>query len=229
MATQTTVTIVGGGNSAHVLIPFLTVSGHTVNIMTRRPEVWNKTVSVEMYDDKTGDVILDTIKGSLSKISSDPAEVIPSADVIVLCMPVHKYREALHRLAPHIDKTKEVFVGTIYGQAGFNWMVHEIERKFSLKNTVCFAVGLIPWICRTLEYGRLGANYGGKYHNVVAVSPADRFDRLNEIFLDDISYKIHGKGKFLQAGSFLSLTLSVDNQVCRYYCYCILCVASNGS
>ena len=24
---------------------------------------------------------------------------------------------------------KDVFVGTVYGQAGFNWMVHEIEQN----------------------------------------------------------------------------------------------------
>lgn len=59
------------------------------------------------------------VKGECNKISSDPAEVIPEADVIVLCMPVHQYRDALNRLAPFIDRSKkEVFVGTVYGQAG---------------------------------------------------------------------------------------------------------------
>lgn len=31
------VTIVGGGSSAHLLIPFLSGAGFTVNILTRRP------------------------------------------------------------------------------------------------------------------------------------------------------------------------------------------------
>lgn len=57
------------------------------------------------------------------------------------------------------------------------------------------------------------ANYGGKQVNVVAVSPADRFKRLNDLFLEDISMKPMGVGKFVQACSFLSLTLSVDNQI----------------
>jgi hypothetical protein len=92
-------------------------------------------------------------------------------------------------------------------------MVHEMERDFKLTNVVAWAVGLIPWICRTLDYGSRCANYGGKQVNVVAVSPAGRFDRLNEIFLNDISMKPMGVGKFYQACSFLSLTLSVDNQI----------------
>ena len=44
-------------------------------------------------------------------------------------------------------------------------------------------------------------------------SPYNKFDRLNEIFFEDITVRWHGKGKFNQACSFLSLTLSVDNQI----------------
>uniref|UniRef100_A0A7S3L101 Opine dehydrogenase domain-containing protein n=1 Tax=Amphora coffeiformis TaxID=265554 RepID=A0A7S3L101_9STRA len=209
---KSTVTVVGGGSSAHVLIPFLFKCGHRVNLMTRRPEQWKRQVSVELrtMDDKT----IDTIQGSLNKISSVPAEVIPEADVIILCMPVHQYPHALHRIAPYINISKhEVFVGTVYGQAGFNWMCHEVERKLQLKNITCFAVGLIPWICRTIEYGSKGVNYGCKKRNIVAVSPANRFEKLNDLVLNDMCYSIHGTGKFLQACSFLSLTLSVDNQI----------------
>jgi len=97
--------------------------------------------------------------------------VLSRQDVIVLCMPVHQYRNALTRLAPHINRVKKnVYVGTVYGQAGFNWMVHEVERSNHLTNIVAFAVGLIPWICRTIRYGELGANYGTKVVNVAAVT-----------------------------------------------------------
>ena len=132
------------------------------------------------------------------------------------CVKVHQYRQALHRLAPFIAKKrdkKEIFVGTIFGQAGFNWMVHEIEREFELNNVTTFAVGLIPWICRTLKYGTLGVNYGCKELNVVAVTPHNRFKRLNSLLLNDICFRWFQKGKFTQACSFLSLTLSVDNQI----------------
>ncbi|KAL7551267.1 hypothetical protein ACHAWF_014461 [Thalassiosira exigua] len=250
---KSVVTVVGGGNSAHVLIPFLSASGHKVNLMTRRPEAWRKEVTCELQRPSKkkemvcyGNVnhpsaeVLQTVKGSPSRISSDPKEVIPEADVIVLCMPVHQYRDALNRLAPYINRRKkEVFVGTVYGQAGFNWMVHEVERNYRLENVCPFAAGLIPWICRTMEYGKFAANYGTKAVNVAASSenhimsqcfwqhtnvlpcttsllssPYNKFDRLKEIFFDDITVRWHdGKGEFQQACSFLSLTLSVDNQI----------------
>mmetsp|Transcript_3826 Transcript_3826/g.5879 ORF Transcript_3826/g.5879 Transcript_3826/m.5879 type:complete len:386 (-) Transcript_3826:2502-3659(-) len=202
--------------------------------MTRRPQAWSKVITCELQRPSKkkemttyGNVnhpsaeVIQTVKGTCEKISSDPADVIPDADVIVLCMPVHQYRDALNRLSPYIDRSKkEVFVGTVYGQAGFNWMVHEVERNYRLENVVTFACGLIPWICRTTKYGELGANYGTKVVNVAAVTPRNKFDRLKSIFFDDITVRWHGgKGEFYQA-CFLSLTLSTDNQIihpCRCY------------
>ena len=92
--------------------------------------------------------------------------------MIVLCMPVHQYRDALTRLAHHINPSKKnVFVGTVSGQAGYNsWMAHEMESANNLTNLVTSAVGLIPWICRTVKDGDLGANYGTKAVNVAAVT-----------------------------------------------------------
>ena len=230
-----TVCIVGGGNSAHVLIPFLSTAGHNLHLLTRRPNDWNDVVTCDLTTMENK--VTKTFTGTCSKTSSDPKDVIPDADAIILCMPVHQYRNALDSLAPYINQTKvrinntnliqssnslfspdsiqqeEVFVGTIYGQAGFNWMVHEMEREHKLSNVVCFAVGLIPWICRTTKYGSHVHNYGGKQVNICAVTPSQKFDKLNTILLQDFSWNPMGIGKFVQACSFLSLTLSVDNQI----------------
>lgn len=92
-------------------------------------------------------------------------------------------------------------------------MVGEITAQHQLDNVVTFAVGLIPWICRVLDYGRVGVTYGSKAVNVAAVSPRDRFDALNGSFLGAICEQWLGKGPFRQSDSFLSLTLSVDNQI----------------
>ncbi len=205
------VTIVGGGASAHVLIPFLSAAEHRVRLLTRRPTDWSDQVALELQS--IDGELERTYPGELSRISDDPAEVIPDSDVVVLCMPVCKYRVALHNLAPHLSRDREVYVGTIYGQAGFNWMVDEMVRDHRLGSVVTFAVGLIPWICRVLEYGARGVTYGCKEVNAAAVSPRDRFDALNERFLDAVCERWLGKGAFVEADSFLSLTLSVDNQI----------------
>ncbi|GAX16550.1 hypothetical protein FisN_7Lh276 [Fistulifera solaris] len=209
--TKTTTCIVGGGNSAHVLIPFLAEAGHCVHLLTRRPNDWSDTVVCQI---QKGETVVTTHQGNISRKSSRPIDVIPQADIIVLCLPVHQYRTALRRIAPYINQSKaNVYIGTIYGQANFRWMVqHEVEKAQNLSNVVTFAVGSIPWICRTLEYGKVGINYGGKAINTVAVSPPDCFKKLQEIFLEDISLRPLQTGRFEQA-CFLSLTMSVDNQI----------------
>lgn len=203
--------ICGGGSSAHTLIPFLKDSIFDVSIYTSRPEKWNDVIDLE-YQDPTGKV-LETFSGELKKASNDPKELFPNAEYIVFCMPVHKYRVALQEIAPYIDKKKDVFIGTVYGQGGFNWMVDEIKRQYSLTNVVTFAFGLIPWICRIIEYGKKGVTYGCKAANYATTYPRSYFKQVNEEFLEQVCYKWFKKGKVEQSDNFLSLTLSVDNQI----------------
>jgi hypothetical protein len=204
--TKLTIAVVGGGNSAHVLIPFLSKNGHTVNLLTRRPKDWNDEIQCDIV--RMDNSVKKTITGNIHKKSSNPKKVIPEADAIILCMPVHCYRSVLEHLATYIDKNKEVFVGAIYGQAGFNFMFREIQNEFHLTKAVYFSFGLIPWICRADKYGSHGLNYGGNQVNIVAVSPYDKFEKLYLLLLKDISH-----ARFVQADSFISLTLSVDNQI----------------
>jgi competence transcription factor ComK len=204
------ITIVGGGSSAHTLIPVLSKSKYKVNLLTSKPDQWDYNIETQ-YIDPNG-IKRMSIFGKIETISNKPEDVIPGSEIIILCMPVHKYREALHNIAPHI-KGEKVFIGTIYGQAGFNWMVAEIINTFDLKGITAFAFGLIPWICRISKYGKTGVTYGPKEFNIVAVSPASDFEYLNNNFLSHLCFDWFETGKFHLAENFLSLTLSVDNQI----------------
>ena len=203
--------ICGGGSSAHALIPFLKDSIFEVSVYTSRPERWAKTINLEWHD--PSGKVLGTYSGDLKTISNNPEDLFPDADYIVFGMPVHKYRVALQKIAPFINKDKTVFVGTVYGQGGWNWMVDEIKKQYKLTKIVTFAFGLIPWICRIIEYGRTGVTYGCKAVNYAATYPMDYFNQVNEELLEYICYKWFGKGKVEQSDNFLSLTLSVDNQI----------------
>jgi len=206
-----TITIVGGGASTHTLIPLLSSSKYIVNLLTSKPDLWSKKIELQ-YQAFNGDVI-ESFHGELNKISSDPEDVIHEADVIFLCMPVSQYRNALHRIAPHLNPDKEVYVGTVYGQAGFNWMVDEIKRTFGLEKIITFSFGLIPWICRILDYGKIGITYGVKPINIAAVEPKAHFEALNGNIFEKVCIDWFGMGAFKQADNFLSLTFSVDNQI----------------
>lgn len=203
--------VCGGGSSAHTLIPLLSGAGFDVSIFTSRPEHWSSKVKLEWHD-PSGNV-LGHYQGDLKKASSQPAELFNNADYIVFCMPVHKYRVALSEIAPYINRDKTVFLGTVYGQGGWNWMVDDIKKEYRLSNIVTFAFGLIPWICRIIEYGHKGVTYGCKALNYAAVFPHHYFNQINEELLEKICLRWFDKGSVKQSDNFISLTLSVDNQI----------------
>jgi hypothetical protein len=51
-----TITIVGGGSSAHTLIPILSSSKYIVNILTNKTDLWSKKIELQ-YQAANGDVI----------------------------------------------------------------------------------------------------------------------------------------------------------------------------
>lgn len=203
--------ICGGGSSAHTLIPFLKDSIFDVSILTSKPEQWKREIDLE-WRNPSGN-LLGYFSGQLTKASDNPSLLIPDADYIVLCMPVHQYRVCLHRIAPYINRDKAVVVGAMYGQAGFNWMVEEVKKLYSLDNIVTFAFGLLPWVCRIVEYGHKGVVYGGKSVNYAACYPRACFKQLNDELFENIGCKWFVNGHTVQSDNFLSLTLSADNQI----------------
>ena len=204
--------VCGGGNSAHILIPFLKDSIFDVYVYTSRPDRWAKTVALEWQD--AAGTVLDTCNGDIVAASDSAEELFPDADYVVFCMPVHQYRVALHKIAPHLNKTKEVFLCTLYSQGGWNWMVDEIKREHGLNTIVTFAFGLIPWICRIKEYGHFGIVYGvQKNANFACAYPKRYFAQISEELIDPICNNGIVHERVEQSDIFISLTFSADNQI----------------
>ena len=205
------ITIIGGGSSAHVVAPLLANLGFIVTILTSKPNLWKKTLKVE-FQSENGEVEK-IVEGKIHLATSDEKTALKDAEIVLLCMPVSQYFKVLLRIGEYIPKDKEVWLGSIYGQGGFNWMCNEIKENFSLDRLIYFSYGLIPWICRTKEYGSTGITYGAKYINLVSVFPKNKFNELDNDLFKKISLEGDGTSKTYQADNFLSLTLSVDNQI----------------
>ena len=94
--------ICGGGSSAHTLIPLLRDSIFEVSLYTSRPEQWSHNIDLEWHDPSGR--VLGNYHGELKKISSNPGDLFQDADYVVFCMPVHRYRVALHEIAPFLNK-----------------------------------------------------------------------------------------------------------------------------
>jgi len=205
------VTIIGGGNSAHIIIPILSNQGYNVTLLTRKPKKWNTKIELEHLDSE--EKLIRKIRSKPISISNNYEKVLNETDLVLMCLPVHVYPEIIDQIGSVLKNDKEIIIGTIYGQGGFNWMVENTAKKYNLTNIDYFAFGLIPFICRIKEYGHSAITYGSKDKNLVATSSKDLFDLLDEHFLDDCCYNFFHTGKFLRAPNFISLTLSVDNQI----------------
>lgn len=204
--------VCGGGNSSHVLIPFLKNSVFDLYVYTSRPNQWNSIIELE-WQDASGQV-LDMLSGPIVRASNNPKDLFPQADYVVFCMPVHQYRVALHDIAPYLNRNKPVFLCTLYGQGGWNWMVNEIKSEYGLSNIVTFAFGLIPWICRIQEYGHKGVVYGvSKIASFAAASPGSYFEQVSRELIEPICWNSIVHERVEQSANFLSLTLSADNQI----------------
>eukprot|EP00299_Pterocystis_sp_00344_P002647 c12985_g1_i1.p1 GENE.c12985_g1_i1~~c12985_g1_i1.p1 ORF type:complete len:416 (+),score=78.41 c12985_g1_i1:41-1288(+) len=152
------VVLVGGGNSTLCLAPLVAHAGHKVFILTRRPQDWSKTVT--MINEDKNYIPEERLECVPEKITDDPAEVVPLADVVWLAgVPIHHNPELLRKIKPHLNPEKKVFVGSICTYGGFDWVA---KRELEGANYSLFGAQLIPWCCGTAQYGSVGVIYGAK-------------------------------------------------------------------
>ena len=90
------VCICGGGNLGHVVTGFLAAHGDCeVSLLTRHPERWQSSLEITTPEDSV-------LTGTIHHITSAPAEVIPQADIVLLCLPGFSIREVLQQIAPSL-------------------------------------------------------------------------------------------------------------------------------
>jgi len=138
--------IIGSGNSAHVCAGL--VHGNTngsveLHILTRSPQIWagNPNPVVELQDGTIR-------KGLVSKVSSDPADIIPNADIVIWTGPVHATRDAFEWVQPHLNAKKTV-IGTLFGQG----LSHVLALRIFGRKVKFVAFRNVPWLCRCTKKG----------------------------------------------------------------------------
>ncbi len=171
-------------------------------LLTRCPEHWSKRIEVFCKSDTNP--ITD---GHISIISSNAEEVIPGSDLIVICSPVHAYDQILLKIAPHVDQYSHV--GSLFGQGCAHFLAQSL-----LPNSYFFEFQTIPWICRTVQYGKKAYVYGIQKYLRVATNSPDR-GKLSA-YLESLL----GRSTITFLPNFLSTTLTPSNQIVhpgRYY------------
>lgn len=139
-----TITIVGGGNSGHVCAALFhdNMKGNVrTQLLTTKPGAWSKNPIVRFPDGSTQ-------QGLIHKISNNPADVLPSSDIVLWTGPVNATRQCFEQMRPHINTAKTA-VGTIFAQG----LVHLLAHRTFGPHVRFFALRNIPWLCRMVSLG----------------------------------------------------------------------------
>jgi len=155
------ITICGGGSLGHVCIGFLSSQENlSVSLLTNHPQKWNQNIVVKDVNGKLFD-------GKIEKISSNPQDVIPDADVVLFCLPGFLIKQNLESIKPFLSS--KTFVGTIVSSTGFFFFAHEVLGT----KAKIFGFQRVPFIARVVEYGVSANLLGYKPSLNIAVKNAE--------------------------------------------------------
>lgn len=149
--------ICGGGNLGHVCAGFFASQDDLlVSLLTTKPERWSRYLEVVDVNGKT-------YKGKLERISSEPKDVIPEADIVLLCLPGFAIHEVLCDIKTWLNKKS--LVGTVVSSTGFFFEAMKVLPP----NQPLFGFQRVPFISRIINYGHVAGLKGYKETLSVAV------------------------------------------------------------
>lgn len=164
---NTVVCLCGGGTGTHILAGTIGSKGNfTVNVFTRKPEKWTKKITVQIPNEKK------EVVGKINIISSNPKEVFKDCDIFICNGPAMANPIYLKAMEPYLKDG--AIIGSIFGQGGFDFAVLDIvggRKEFEKRKLKVFSLKGIPWVCRTLEYGKSAKIVGKKTRLQMAAIP----------------------------------------------------------
>ena len=147
--------ICGGGSLGHVCAGVMaSQEGVELNILSGHPDRWNNRIVVTDGNGKE-------YVANISKVSSNPQEVIPCQDIILFCLPGYLIEKTLRDIKPYIG---DAIVGTVVSSTGFFFFAHYILGE----KAKLFGFQRVPFISRVAEYGK-SANLLGYKSSLAAV------------------------------------------------------------
>lgn len=185
--------ICGGGNLGHVCAGFLANRGHQVSILTTKPERWSQTIVVVAPDG--------SFKGKLAQVSSHPDEVIPQAEIVLVCLPGFAIHDELTKIKPYLSKN--CLVGTVVSSTGFFFEAFEVLSS----DIALFGFQRVPFISRIIEYGQKAELKGYKDSLHVAIEQTENKESVR-VVLEQLFEK-----PVTLAGSFYEVSLSNSNPI----------------
>jgi len=172
MGRQPVVAICGSGNAGHALAVALSQNFEGVVSWLIGSE--EKADLLRRRTSAPGLQSTGVIKGRadrLRTISSDPAEVIPDADIVMIVVPAFGHASVLNRIKPYVGPTTTI--GCLPTRGGFEFEASALisDQGFGARPTL-FGLQTLPWSTRVVTLGET-VNFGAvKAKVVMAALPA---------------------------------------------------------
>jgi len=99
---QIVVTIIGAGNSGHTCAALFeenTRGRVRTQLLTHRPNIFGGPLRVRFPDGTTQE-------GRLSKISDNPAELVPESDIVLWTGPVNATKSVMENIRPYLTRAR---------------------------------------------------------------------------------------------------------------------------
>lgn len=141
--------VCGGGALGHIMLSVISSKGYDVSLLTNHPEKWSDRIVSRDLNGKE-------YTGIICKISSDPRDVIPESDIIILCLPGFLIDEEIKKIKQYLKE--DACIGSIVSSTGFF-----ISALANLNdNAKLFGFQRVPFIARVEEYGKSAKLLGYK-------------------------------------------------------------------
>ena len=133
--------IVGGGNLGTAMAADFASKGHAVNILTSRPQAWQKNITAD-------EITRGEINAELDLVTADAAAAFDTTDYVFVTLPSHVQSDFAKKIAPIVsDKLRFVLVP---GFGGAEFLMQPALRS----GAELFGFQRVPFIARLKEYGR---------------------------------------------------------------------------
>lgn len=187
------ITICGGGNLGHVCAGFLSAGDNNqVSLLTTKPDQWSHYLEVVDLNGKV-------YNGKLYKISSNACDVVPEADLILMCLPGFAIHNELVAIAPFLNK--RTWVGTVVSSTGFFFEALKILPQ----SQPLFGFQRVPFISRIINYGHVAELKGYKESLSVAIEHSENKENIRS------SLEILFKTPIRLLDSYYEVSLSNSN------------------
>jgi NAD/NADP octopine/nopaline dehydrogenase, alpha-helical domain len=198
-------TICGGGNAGHALAVVLSKRiDAQIDWLVGSPERADLIHRGLSRGGLRSTGVIAAQADRLRTTSSDPAEVIPNADMVLLAVPAFAHAEVLRRVGMQLgDETR---VGCLPTRGGFEFEAARHLPGRGGRRRAIFGLQTLPWSTRVVEPGEVVNIGAAKAEGTLASLPSDSgghlATKLSQMF----------GTRLAPAASFLSLTLGNQGQ-----------------